>query len=133
MTLLSDVLKQNGFEKLSIAIPTYNEESNIHQMIEECIEFLGDQPNFLELVIVNDRSSDKSLEVAKQLSAKYESVKLIDNPENIGCHPSQLVGWNSSDADVLYMLPSDRQIPPNSIPELIICLLYTSPSPRDTA
>ena len=143
MTLLSDILKQNSFEKLSIAIPTYNEESNIHLMIEECIEFLGDQPNFLELVIVNDRSSDKSLEVAKQLSTKYESVKLIDNPENIGCHPSQLVGWNSSDADVLYMLPSDRQIPPNSIPELIMnlknndivwtnsCLLYTSPSPRD--
>ena len=136
MTLLSDVLKQNGFEKLSIAIPTYNEESNIHQMIEECIEFLGDQPNFLELVIVNDRSSDKSLEVAKQLSAKYESVKLIDNPENIGCHPSQLVGWNSSDADVLYMLPSDRQIPPNSIPELIMNLknndiVWTNRVPRN--
>ena len=136
MTLLSDVLKQNGFEKLSIAIPTYNEESNIHLMIEECIEFLGDQPNFLELVIVNDRSSDKSLEVAKQLSAKYESVKLIDNPENIGCHPSQLVGWNSSDADVLYMLPSDRQIPPNSIPELIMNLknndiVWTNRVPRN--
>lgn len=136
MTLLSDVLKQNGFEKLSIAIPTYNEESNIYQMIEECIEFLGDQPNFLELVIVNDRSSDKSLEVAKQLSAKYESVKLIDNPENIGCHPSQLVGWNSSDADVLYMLPSDRQIPPNSIPELIMNLknndiVWTNRVPRN--
>ena len=136
MTLLIDVLKQNGFEKLSIAIPTYNEESNIHLMIEECIEFLGDQPNFLELVIVNDRSSDKSLEVAKQLSAKYESVKLIDNPENIGCHPSQLVGWNSSDADVLYMLPSDRQIPPNSIPELIMNLknndiVWTNRVPRN--
>ena len=136
MTLLSDVLKQNGFEKLSIAIPTYNEESNIHLMIEECIEFLGDQPNFLELVIVNDRSSDKSLEVAKQLSAKYESVKLIDSPENIGCHPSQLVGWNSSDADVLYMLPSDRQIPPNSIPELIMNLknndiVWTNRVPRN--
>ena len=133
---LNDVLKQNGFEKLSIAIPTYNEESNIHLMIEECIEFLGDQPNFLELVIVNDRSSDKSLEVAKQLSAKYESVKLIDNPENIGCHPSQLVGWNSSDADVLYMLPSDRQIPPNSIPELIMNLknndiVWTNRVPRN--
>ena len=136
MTLLSDILKQNNFEKLSIAIPTYNEESNIHLMIEECIEFLGDQPNFLELVIVNDRSSDKSLEVAKQLSTKYESVKLIDNPENIGCHPSQLVGWNSSDADVLYMLPSDRQIPPNSIPELIMNLknndiVWTNRVPRN--
>ena len=136
MTLLSDILKQNSFEKLSIAIPTYNEESNIHLMIEECIEFLGDQPNFLELVIVNDRSSDKSLEVAKQLSKKYESVKLIDNPENIGCHPSQLVGWNSSDADVLYMLPSDRQIPPNSIPELIMNLknndiVWTNRVPRN--
>ena len=136
MTLLSDILKQNSFEKLSIAIPTYNEESNIHLMIEECIEFLGDQPNFLELVIINDRSSDKSLEVAKQLITKYESVKLIDNPENIGCHPSQLVGWNSSDADVLYMLPSDRQIPPNSIPELIMNLknndiVWTNRVPRN--
>ena len=63
MNLLRDVLKQNNFNKISIAIPTYNEESNIHLMIEECIEFLGDQPDILELVIVNDKSSDKSLQV----------------------------------------------------------------------
>ena len=74
------------------------------------------------MIIVNDKSSDKSLEVAQELSRKYNSVTVIDNPENIGCHPSQLVGWNSSDADILYMLPSDRQIPPNSIPELIMNL-----------
>ena len=115
MNLLRDVLKQNNFNKISIAIPTYNEESNIHLMIEECIEFLGDQPDILELVIVNDKSSDKSLQVIEKLINKYDSVKLIDNASNIGCHPSQLVGWNSTDADVLYMLPSDRQIPPNSI------------------
>lgn len=136
MSILRDVLKQNNFDKLSISIPTYNEESNIQLMIEECLEFLGDENDILELVIVNDKSSDKSLEVAQELSRKYNSVKLIDNPENIGCHPSQLVGWNSSDADILYMLPSDRQIPPNSIPELIMNLknndiVWTNRVPRN--
>ena len=71
-----------------------------------------------------------------EIDSINESVKLIDNPENIGCHPSQLVGWNSSDADVLYMLPSDRQIPPNSIPELIMNLknndiVWTNRVPRN--
>jgi len=136
LNLLRDVLKQNNFNKISIAIPTYNEESNIHLMIEECIEFLGDQPDILELVIVNDKSSDKSLQVIEKLINKYDSVKLIDNASNIGCHPSQLVGWNSTDADVLYMLPSDRQIPPNSIPELVMNLknndiVWTNRVPRN--
>ncbi len=136
MTTLKDSLEENNFTKLSIAIPTYNEERNIGPMIEECIEFFGDNEDILELVIVNDKSTDDSLNISNSLAEKYSSVRVIDNNENIGCHPSQLVGWNNSEADVLYMLPSDRQIPPNSIPELILNLknndiVWTNRVPRN--
>lgn len=136
MTQLNNFLNENNFSKLSIAIPTYNEESNIALMIDECIDFLGDNPDVLELVIVNDKSTDMSLQIAQDLTKKYKSVHLIDNAENIGCHPSQLVGWNNTDADVLYMLPSDRQIPPNTIPELLTNLknndiVWTNRVPRN--
>ena len=134
--MLKDCLKENNFNKLSIAIPTFNEEKNIGPMIEECIDFFGDNEDILELLIVNDKSTDDSLKISNSLAEKYSSVRVIDNNENIGCHPSQLVGWNNSEADVLYMLPSDRQIPPNSIPELILNLknndiVWTNRVPRN--
>ena len=134
--MLKDCLKENNFNKLSIAIPTFNEEKNIGPMIEECIDFFGDNADILELLIVNDKSTDDSLKISNSLAEKYSSVRVIDNNENIGCHPSQLVGWNNSEADVLYMLPSDRQIPPNSIPELILNLrnndiVWTNRVPRN--
>jgi glycosyltransferase involved in cell wall biosynthesis len=134
--MLKDCLEENNFKKLSIAIPTFNEEKNIGPMIEECIDFFGDNEDILELLIVNDKSTDDSLKISNSLAEKYSSVRVIDNNENIGCHPSQLVGWNNSEADVLYMLPSDRQIPPNSIPELILNLknndiVWTNRVPRN--
>ena len=134
--MLEAYLSDNKFNKLAISIPTYNEEKNIELMIDECIEFLGQNPKYLELLIVNDLSGDTSGEISKKLSEKYECVTLINNKENIGCHPSQLIGWNNTDADVLYMLPSDRQIPPNSIPELLLNLknndvVWTNRVPRN--
>lgn len=134
--MLKDCLEENNFKKISIAIPTFNEEKNIGPMIEECIDFFGDNEDILELLIVNDKSTDDSLKISNSLAEKYSSVRVIDNNENIGCHPSQLVGWNNSEADVLYMLPSDRQIPPNSIPELILNLknndiVWTNRVPRN--
>ena len=84
MNILRDVLKQNNFDKLSISIPTYNEESNIQLMIEECLEFLGDENDILELIIVNDKSSDKSLEVAPSASTPVLTLLSLRSQSRIG-------------------------------------------------
>ena len=116
---LKDSLHYSGFKKLTISVPTYNEEGNLRTMINECLNILGDDDEFLEIIIVDDCSSDGSFEIATELSTYSNVIKVIKNEENVGCHPSQIIGWNNSEGDLLYVLPSDNQIPPNSIFELI--------------
>ncbi len=116
---LKEYLKYSGFKKLTISVPTYNEEDNLENMINECLNVLGDDDAVLEIIIVDDCSTDNSLQIATQICKSSKSVKVLKNIENVGCHPSQINGWNNSTGDLLYVLPSDNQIPPNSIFELI--------------
>lgn len=117
--MLNNYLNNSGYSKLSISIPTFNEEESIVKMINNCVSVLGDNPNCLELIIVNDCSTDNTEELANELSQKFKTVRLINNISNIGCHPSQIQGWNNATGDLLYVLPSDNQIPPDSIFSII--------------
>ena len=85
---LKDSLHYSGFKKLTISVPTYNEEGNLRTMINECLNILGDDDEFLEIIIVDDCSSDDSFEIATELSTYSNVIKVIKNEENVGCHPS---------------------------------------------
>lgn len=117
--MLKNYLVNSGYSKLSISIPAFNEEKSILKMINNCVSILGDDPDCLELIIVNDCSSDNTKKLASELSQKFNTVRLLNNSSNIGCHPSQIQGWNNATGDLLYVLPSDNQIPPDSIFSII--------------
>lgn len=61
--------------KLSIVIPTLNEAKNIKKIIDA---FLKSYPKeILEILVVDDASTDKTIEIVKQLSRKNKKVKII--------------------------------------------------------
>ena len=67
--------------KVSVIIAVYNTE----KYIEKCLDSLLSQtyPN-IELVVVNDCSTDNSLKILKKYTKKYDNIILIDNKENRG-------------------------------------------------
>jgi glycosyltransferase involved in cell wall biosynthesis len=72
---------------ISVCVPTYNGS----EFLQECIESILLQ-TFLdfELIIVDDRSSDLTLEIAEEYAARDSRIVIVRNPENLG-----LVGnWN---------------------------------------
>ncbi|MEC0277883.1 glycosyltransferase [Bacillus halotolerans] len=69
--------------KISIAIPVYNSED----LISECLDSLVNQtmPNEdYEIICVDDKSTDSSLDILNQYKQKYENIVVVERTENSG-------------------------------------------------
>jgi cellulose synthase/poly-beta-1,6-N-acetylglucosamine synthase-like glycosyltransferase len=70
-------------EPVSIVVPCYNEGETIGRTIESLLNL--DYPkDMIEIIVVDDKSSDKSVKIAKAYEKKYKNVKVIVNSRNSG-------------------------------------------------
>ena len=68
-------------DKVSIIIPMYNAEKFIARAIESvCSQTYQNW----ELLIINDKSKDKSFEIANEFAKKDDRIKIVDSKENVG-------------------------------------------------
>jgi len=97
---------------LSIVIPLYNEEKSIGKVIKNI-------PNHRpqEILVVNDGSTDKSIEEVKKLN--HEKVRIIHHKHNLGYGAAILTGIRKAKGDIIVTLDSDGQHDPKEIPKLI--------------
>ncbi len=70
--------------KLSVIIPAYNEENRIPKTLREIDKYLKEQPYEYEILVVNDGSSDNTVNIVNGLKEEIANLKLIDNKENHG-------------------------------------------------
>ena len=68
--------------KLSLIIPCYNEECTLQTIVEHVLEIRREDIE-LELVIVDDCSTDNSYEIASALEKKYPEIKLLRHEVNV--------------------------------------------------
>ena len=101
----------------SIVIPIYNEEKNLINLIEEINLYLKDYTVF-EIIIVNDGSTDNTLEIIKKISTKY-SIKLRNNKINRGQSFALMDGVTASKYKTIVTLDGDGQNHPKNIPALV--------------
>ncbi len=88
--------------RFSVIIPLYNKENYISKTIESvCAQVFSD----FELIIVNDCSTDKSLEIAKQYSDSR--ITIIEHPKNKGLSASRNTGIANSSGEYLAFLDAD--------------------------
>ena len=67
--------------KVSIIIPVYNVEKYISECLDSCInQTLQD----IEIIIVDDCGSDKSIDIVKEYAKKDSRIKIIKNNQNKG-------------------------------------------------
>jgi dolichol-phosphate mannosyltransferase len=106
--------------KISIVIPTFNEEGNIEILYQKIAEVFKQitHANF-EVIYVNDGSSDGSLEKVKQLSQIDSRVKFISFSRNFGHQNALKAGLDYAQGDAVISMDADLQHPPALIPEMI--------------
>lgn len=69
---------------LSVIIPAYNEEKRLPRTLEEIDEYLRKQDYNYEILVVNDGSKDRTVEVAKSLIPKIKNLKVTGYEKNQG-------------------------------------------------
>ncbi|MBR1801888.1 glycosyltransferase family 2 protein [Candidatus Saccharibacteria bacterium] len=101
--------------KVSIIIPTFNAEDTL----ERCINSVLEQTyNNLEIIIINDGSTDKTAEIGKKLAKKNTQIKYIFQ-ENRGVSSARNNGIKKASGEYIFFLDSDDTIDVGVIMALI--------------
>ena len=83
-------------KKVSIIVPSYNEEESIPLFYKEIDKVSKNLDVNFEFIFVNDGSKDKTLEVVKKLSKEDKRVKYIHFSRNFGKEAAMLAGLELS-------------------------------------
>lgn len=95
-------------DKISVIIPVYNTE----QYLEKSIQSVLDQTyKNLEIIIVDDASTDCSSKVIKNITKKYPNILFVYNKENKGAAFCRNLGIKKATGDYIGFLDSDDFIP----------------------
>ena len=89
-------------KRVSIIIPCYNQANYVSEAIESALN--QTYPN-IEIVVINDASTDNSTDVIKPYSNKYKNIIFLDEKENKGVVESRNLAIKKSTGD--YILPVD--------------------------
>lgn len=94
---------------LSIVIPAYNEEDNLEWLVKD---MLKDVPKLgigdLEIIIINDGSTDKTPKIADNLAKEYKTIRVI-HKKNGGYCSAILRGIKEAKKDYIAYFPADGQ------------------------
>lgn len=103
-------------EKVSIILPTFNGEKYLKQSIESC---LNQTYKNIELIIVNDCSTDNTLNIIHGYSIKDNRIKIINNKENLKLPKSLNIGFSNSNGNFLTWTSDDNYYEPTAIEEMM--------------
>ena len=108
--------------EISLVIPAYNERDNLAPLLAEIAAALeggaGGVPSY-EVIIVDDGSTDGTLETLKTLRPQYPQLHIISFERNAGQTAAFAAGFRAARAPIVITLDADLQNDPADIPKLV--------------
>jgi dolichol-phosphate mannosyltransferase len=104
---------------LSLVIPIYNEELVVPFLRNELQHFLADLQGEAEVVLVNDGSTDTTLEKIVEWAHEDPHVKIVNFSRNFGHQIASTAGLDYATGDAVVLLDADLQDPLDVIPRMV--------------
>ena len=107
-------------KKISVIIPVYNAEKYITQCIESVLQQTFQS---IEIVVVNDGSTDRTPEIVSEYASKYENIKVVSQ-ENQGLFKARVNGFRASSGKYVGWIDADDFVKPTMFEKLydkVIC------------
>ena len=95
----------------SIILPAYNESARIAATLDRLLEYGAQRGWNLEIIVVNDGSSDGTAEIVRSYAARHPALRLLDNPGNRGKGYSVRNGILHAKGDILLFSDADLSSP----------------------
>ena len=90
--------------KVSIIIHVYN----VEKYIDECIlSAINQTLDDIEIIAIDDKSTDSSLDILNKYKEKYDFVKVIQNEKNMGISATRNIGIQNAKGEYVYFLDSN--------------------------
>jgi dolichol-phosphate mannosyltransferase len=110
---------RGGPVELSVVIPAYNEEQNITLLYERLVAALDPLGISYEIIIVNDGSRDRTLELLQGLARADGRVVALDLARNFGHQVAISAGMDYARGRAVAIMDADLQDPPEVLPEFV--------------
>jgi glycosyltransferase involved in cell wall biosynthesis len=104
---------------LSLVIPVYNEERRISQSLNLILQFLDGQPFSWEIIVVDDGSHDRTVEIVRQFSEHREGFFIHRNGQNAGKGAAVRAGILQASGDYLLFTDADLSVPIGMISQFL--------------
>ncbi len=105
--------------KISIVAPFHNEEENVDEFFNRVLPIIRAESDSIEVVCVNDGSSDTTLAQLRRWREKEPVVRVVNLSRNFGKENALTAGLDHATGDVIIPMDSDLQDPPELIPQMI--------------
>jgi polyisoprenyl-phosphate glycosyltransferase len=105
---------------ISIVTPCYNEQDNVQEVVNVIKNVFSQYDNYTyEHIFIDNASTDKTLEILKDIASKDAQVKIIVNSRNFGHIRSPYYGLLQAKGDAVILFVADLQDPAALLPEFI--------------
>jgi polyisoprenyl-phosphate glycosyltransferase len=104
---------------LSLVVPCYNEEHSLPLFAAEMTRFMSASPYPCEAVLVNDGSSDRTLEFLADWSARDRRIKILSLSRNFGHQLAATAGVDYAAGDAVVLIDADLQDPLDVVHEMV--------------
>ena len=104
---------------LSVVLPVYDEEESLPSLLARLFDVLETLHCSYEVLIVNDGSKDKSIDVLRKAAQERPQLRVIDFTRNYGQTAALMAGFDHARGDIVVTLDADLQNDPADIPMLV--------------
>ena len=131
-------------KKATIIIPVYNSEKYIKRCMESILSQIDET---FEVLLINDGSNDRSEDIIDSYAKKYPGIVRVISKKNEGTAKTRNLGIREARGEFIFFIDNDDFVDDGYFKRFInaideksdivvggyrrVCLLYTSPSPRD--
>ena len=105
--------------RLSVIVPIYNERATLARIVEKVLSV----PLDIELICVDDGSTDGSVEILSELCRSYPALRMFVQPKNMGKGAALRRGIQEATGDFLVVQDADLEYDPAEFPSLLEPLL----------
>lgn len=106
--------------RISLAIPVFNEEAVVPELLRRTISVLnGISGGPHEIVFADDGSSDRTLQLLEEAAEQDSRIVVVSLSRNFGHQVALEAALDQVDGDVVILLDGDLQDPPEAVPTLL--------------
>ena len=106
-------------KRISLVFPVYNEEEVLPMLYERVRRALTQLPYEVEVILVNDGSRDRSLELMTRYHQEDPRFKIVDFSRNFGHQVAITAGMDAAGGDAVILMDADLQDPPELLPQFL--------------